>query len=438
MMKKRTTPFSSDLVHIPIGESVYLEGELFIPPEAKGIVLFAHGSGSSRFSARNRYVAEILQKSGSGTLLFDLLTKEEEQQDKETGELRFNIPFLAKRLLLATDWLLSQHPSKIGYFGASTGSAATLIAAAALGKIISAIVSRGGRPDLALEALSQVQAATLFIVGSNDDVVLQLNQKALEHLFCEKKFAIIPNATHLFEEPGTLEEVARHAAAWFQEHWINETATTLFQDRREAGILLAKELSKFSDHQNTLVLGLPRGGIPVAYQVAKHLHLPLDVFIVRKLGLPNYPELAMGAIATGGIRILNQAVLKKFSISSALLDAITAQETKELERREFLYRANHQTPEIRDKIILLVDDGIATGASMQAAVQALRLQHPKRIIVAIPIAAPSSCTELAQQADEVITLMKPPHFQAVGQFYNNFSQTTDEEVIELLKKNRTS
>ncbi len=207
-----------ELIHIPAGHQTSLEGELILPSETKSVVLFAHGSGSSRFSPRNTYVASVLQERGIGTLLFDLLTREEDR-DYET---RFDIDLLTQRLLAATTWIVQDKRTKslnVGYFGASTGAAAALQAAAELGKVISAVVSRGGRPDLAGEAaLRKVAAPTLLIVGGYDDVVIELNRGAYAELKCEKELTIIPGATHLFEEPGTLEQAARAAADWFAKH----------------------------------------------------------------------------------------------------------------------------------------------------------------------------------------------------------------------------
>jgi putative phosphoribosyl transferase len=199
--------------------NVLLQGTLHVPERSKGIVLFAHGSGSGRHSPRNRYVAQVLQSQGVGTLLFDLLTRREEADDAFTGELRFDIQFLAERLIGATEWIVQrpdlQHLG-IGYFGASTGAGAALVAAAKLPRTIRAVVSRGGRPDLAGDALRFVEAPTLLIVGGNDEPVIGMNRTALASLKCfEKKLVIVPDATHLFEEPGTLEQVARMAADWF-------------------------------------------------------------------------------------------------------------------------------------------------------------------------------------------------------------------------------
>jgi len=200
---------------------VTLDGELTIPAGATGIVLFAHGSGSSRHSPRNQFVARAIREAGIATLLFDLLTQEEEAEDDRTGRLRFDIGLLARRLVAATQWIARQQETQklgIGYFGASTGGAAALVAAAEIGPAIDAVVSRGGRPDLAHEALESVQSPTLLIVGERDETVLELNRGAFDRLSCEKKLKLIPRATHLFEEPGALEQVARLAADWFSRH----------------------------------------------------------------------------------------------------------------------------------------------------------------------------------------------------------------------------
>lgn len=204
---------------------VVLEGELSIPDHPIGIVLFAHGSGSSRFSPRNRFVAAELNKNGIATMLFDLLTQEEEEIDMQTAHLRFDIQLLANRLVDTTDWLKTTPETNtlnVGYFGASTGAAAAVVAAAER-PIVKAVVSRGGRPDLAMDRLGKVKCPTLLIVGGNDVPVIEMNRDALEQLRSEKKLVIIPGATHLFEERGKLEEVARYACGWFLDHLGDET-----------------------------------------------------------------------------------------------------------------------------------------------------------------------------------------------------------------------
>lgn len=217
-------PVEKPLILISGGDTG-LYGELEVPAGAPGVVLFAHGSGSSRHSPRNKFVARIIREAGIGTLLFDLLTCEEEQEDAVTAALRFDIELLAGRLLGATRWVEEQpdlHGLKIGYFGASTGGGAALMAAAAAGDRVSAVVSRGGRPDLAGEALPVVKAPTLLIVGGLDDVVIRLNEQAYGKLRCVKDLWIIPGATHLFEERGKLEQVAQISAQWFRDRMASE------------------------------------------------------------------------------------------------------------------------------------------------------------------------------------------------------------------------
>src|SRR6266851_5594634 len=207
----------------------------------------------------------------------------------------------------------------------------------------------------------------------------------------------------------------------------------LFHDRRDAGAQLAARLSAFADDPNTIVLGLPRGGVPVAYEVARALRAPLDVFVVRKLGVPGHEELAMGALAPDGVRILNQEVVKALHIPESIIDEVAAEELEELKRRERLYRGSRPPPDLRGRTVILVDDGLATGATMRAAIRALRQQQPPaRIVVAVPTASPDTCEALGTEADEVICAMTPRPFLSVGHWYDDFTQTTDEEVRRLL------
>src|SRR5882757_180713 len=211
----------------------------------------------------------------------------------------------------------------------------------------------------------------------------------------------------------------------------------LFRDRRDAGRLLAEKLAAYANRPDALVLALPRGGVPVAYEVARALGAPLDVFVVRKLGVPGYEELAMGAVATGGVRVLNDQLVERLGIPESLIDAVAARERQELARRERLYRGNRPPPDIRGRTVILVDDGLATGATMYATIEALRQQNPARIVVAVPTASPETCEEMKTRADDVICAVTPEPFQAVGRWYEDFSQTTDEEVEALLSRRNT-
>jgi putative phosphoribosyl transferase len=209
---------------------------------------------------------------------------------------------------------------------------------------------------------------------------------------------------------------------------------TPFFNRTEAGQLLAENLSNYANRENVLVLALPRGGVPVAAEVAKKLNAPLDVFVVRKLGLPGHPELAMGAIATGGVRVFNGEVVNALRIPDEVIDAVSTEELVELQRRENAYRAGLPSLDVEGKTIIVVDDGIATGSTMVAAVSALRQLSAARIVVAAPVIAASACREIQGQADEVVAAMIPERFYAVGQWYEDFSQTSDDEVRDLLTR----
>ncbi len=205
-----------------------------------------------------------------------------------------------------------------------------------------------------------------------------------------------------------------------------------YSDRYQAGIVLADLLKDYAKRTDVIILALPRGGVPVAYEIAKKLSLKLDVFIVRKLGVPGHEEFAMGAIASGGIVVLNEEVLSTLHLNKDAINQVIQSEQDELSRREFVYRGKQYVPEVMEKTVILVDDGIATGYTMRAAIAALRQKHPAKIIIAVPVAARSTCDELAPLVETIICPLKPANFYAVGLWYNDFSQTTDEEVIKLL------
>lgn len=207
-----------------------------------------------------------------------------------------------------------------------------------------------------------------------------------------------------------------------------------FRDRREAGRLLARKLSAYANGPDVIVLALPRGGVPVGYEVASALSVPLDIFLVRKLGIPGHEELAMGAVASGGVRVVNDELVRALRIPNYVIDAVAAWELQELARRERVYRGERPEPNVARRTVILVDDGLATGSTMLAAIQALRQQRPDRIVVAVPTAPPSACEEMRSQADDVICAITPEPFYSVGLWYVDFSQTTDEEVRELLAR----
>jgi predicted phosphoribosyltransferase len=205
-----------------------------------------------------------------------------------------------------------------------------------------------------------------------------------------------------------------------------------YRDRRHAGVELARRLGHLKGRNDLVVLALPRGGVPVAYEVARALEAPVDVFVVRKLGLPGHPEYAMGAIASGGVRVLNDEAVRLYGISNGAIDRIAHEEHLELERRERAYREGRSPIDLRGRVVVLIDDGLATGSTMRAAVQAVRAHAPATVIVAVPVGSPDTCHEFAAIADEIVCARSPDHFAAVGQWYDDFRQTTDEEVRTLL------
>jgi predicted phosphoribosyltransferase len=210
----------------------------------------------------------------------------------------------------------------------------------------------------------------------------------------------------------------------------------IFRDRTDAGKHLAATLAKYANRTDVLVLALPRGGVPVAYEVAKEIGAPLDVFLVRKLGVPGHEELAMGAIASGGVRVINEDIVSYLGIPEEVIDAVAEVEQRELERREVAYRGDRSPPDVNGRIVILIDDGLATGSTMRAAAAALRKQHPARIVVAVPVSSPETCNEFRSEVDEIVCAVTPEPFRGVGMWYRDFSQTTDEEVRELLERGK--
>ena len=208
----------------------------------------------------------------------------------------------------------------------------------------------------------------------------------------------------------------------------------IYRDRIDAGRQLAARLSDYANRDDVLVLALPRGGVPVAYEVAKALRVPLDIFLVRKLGVPGYEELSMGAISTGGVRVINDEVVNYLGIPGEVIDAVAADELRELERRERAYRGDRPEPDVQSKTVILIDDGLATGSTMRAAAAALRQKNPARVVVAVPVSASQTCDEYRMGVDEIICAKTPEPFLGVGQWYDDFSQTTDEEVRQLLAR----
>jgi len=416
-------------VEILLTEGHKIIGELFKPDFPEGLVLFVHGSGSSRKSPRNQRVAQVLQKDNYATLLMDLLT-EEEAGDREKV---FDCELLATRVMEVALWVRSQlelSSLPVALFGASTGAGAALIAAAQWPQRFSAVISRGGRPDLAKEYLSQVRQPTCFIVGGLDEVVLRLNRQAFDKLNCKKRLEIIPGATHLFEEPGKLEEVARLAC-----HWLNDNlrAPRLpFDSRVSAAEQLAKRM-RGRAYSNPIVVAIPRGGVVTGVHLARGLEADTGLIFSRKLRHPLFSELAIGAICEDQEPALTEEGLKVQRENPRSLKDEIRRQKKEIESRMRRFKDFVATGNLQNRSVILTDDGIATGSTVLAAAKYIRNQKPKELIIAVPVSSRDSLNLLAGVADEIICLATPTPFFSVGEFYRDFPQVEDEEVLGLLR-----
>jgi len=444
-----------------------LEGDLRIPLGAKAIVLFAHGSGSGRYSSRNQFVANVLNNKGIATLLVDLLKQEEKRIDEETNHLRYNIELLARRFATVTNWLAQLPETKdlrIGYFGSSTGAAAALIAAVAGLNLAKAIVTRSGRPDLAGESvLNQDKAPTLFIVGGKDTDIIALNKRALESLSSAeaKELAIIPGATHLFDEPCKMEEVAQIAADWFECYllrngkkkfhnryaritrsgflsslWNKYAFQIKFKDRFAAGEILASALGKYkNDRGGIIVIGIARGGVIVADAIAEKLNADFDIIVPRKIRSPHNSENAIGSIMQDGSVYLDTSTLQtENDISNDYIDIEKLEQKKEMERRLSMYRPYSREYKVRDRTVILVDDGIASGATIVAAARWIRKQEPKRLIISAPVAPKRVIERLKNEVDQIEVVRKPSNFKTVEQFYQEFEAVSDDQIIQIAKR----
>jgi putative phosphoribosyl transferase len=424
---------------------VSLMATLQEPPSARGVVVFAHGSGSSRFSPRNRRVAEGLHAAGLATVLLDLLTPEEEAEDRLTSQWRFNIPLLGQRLTSVVDGLRTEEigmaSMPVGLFGASTGAAAALMTASDRPDTIRALVSRGGRPDLAFQVLPRVRCPTLLIVGELDREVMALNRQAIRRLSVPHRLAIISGATHLFAEPGALETVTALAKDWFREHLMPAPMVfhpPLWRSRQEAGAALADRLrAQEWPTEQTVLLALPRGGVPVGAEVARRLGLPLATWSVRKVADPSWPELAIGAVAAGGVMVWRDGGERAAHNQERLArqQGWLQEEERELARRQALF-GDPDPHHLQGRHLVVIDDGIATGMTVRAALLSLKRLQPASLTLAVPVVDREVAEELAPLVNRLEALALVDDLRAVGLWYEDFNQLSDGEVIALLGQNR--
>lgn len=417
-------------IEVALSDGKKIHGDLTLPHLPEALVLFVHGSGSSRKSPRNQLVASVLQNHNYATLLMDLLT-EDEESDREKV---FDCELLATRVMEVSLWVKNQMELSslpMALFGASTGGGAALIAAAQWPQRFSAVISRGGRPDLARDYLSQVRQPTLLIVGAHDEVVLRLNRQAFDKLNCKRRLEVISGATHLFEEPGKLEEVARLAQTWLDENV--KSARLPFDSRKTAAEQLAKRL-RGRVFSNPIVAAIPRGGVVTGVSLAKELGAEIGLVFSRKLRHPLFSELAIGAICQDQAPVLTKEGLRTQDENPKAVKEEIRRQRKEIEERRKKYRDFVAEGRLQNRTVILTDDGIATGATVLAAAKYIRSEKPKELILTIPVAASDSLGQLAEIADEILCLATPSLFFSVGEFYREFPQVSDEECLELLRQ----
>lgn len=463
-----------------------LSGDLNIPMNGSAIIIFAHGSGSGRESKRNLKIANALNNAGLATLVVDLLTLKEMRIANETASLEFDTRLLANRLKSITKWV-NTYPAtknfKVAYLGSSTGAAAALVAATEDDNV-SAILCRGARIDLAIteNVLENISIPILLVVGSKDYPIIEMNKEAYSRLkrSKEKELIIIPDASHLFEEPNKIEEVAIVATNWFERHLrcTQHAAPTVersvpchqhlrtmkgkmritsrmisifrgdvlfrikFKDRKSAAEVVAAVVRNELKHELYMnkndnypitVVGIARGGAVIADRVAAKLSCNFDIIISRRLLAP-YSVNAFGAIVNDGTPYVDEAVVNFLNIPETYLKNEKMQQLKEVNRMVRLYRPHGKEYAIRNRTVVLIDDGASTGASLIAAARMIRKEQPKLLMIAVPVSKPNIVEKLKREADIVQVILTPSTFAYVSQFYQNYDSIPDTEILEIMHR----
>jgi predicted phosphoribosyltransferase/dienelactone hydrolase len=421
---------------------VRLAGRLLFPaaPAPAPIVIFVHGLGSSKASPRNTVIAAHVLEAGIAALLFDL-SGHGESSDDPRGQDAF-----VDDLVAAVRWAGADprfDPARVGIAGSSLGAVVAVQAAARGGIRAATMVLRA--PPLGPDDWHTLEVPSLILIGSRDPLLGEVRAGAAKRPAAT--LSIVEGASHLFEEPGALEEAMTRTVDWFRTRLLEagdppaeapmpaRTAGSygaLFRDRRDAGAQLGARLTEQYKGRDVLVLGIPRGGVPVADEIARQLNAELDVVVARKLGAPGYAELAIGAVTANGGRFLNDDVIRELAVSENYLRSVTAEQQEEAGRREKLFRQGRPPADFRGRAVIIADDGLATGATMRAAVRSVRQGNATRVVVAVPVGSEQACAALGREADEVVCLFAPEPFWAVGFYYEQFGQTEDSEVQQIL------
>ena len=397
------------------------------------VVVFAHGLNSSKESPRNVTIAGGLVEKGFCCFLLDFTGHGESEGDVSD----ISVEQFALDIGAALDYIESVEgvdPVRIGICGSSMGGTAALVRAT-LDNRIKAVALRSAPAEGYFEYAGKIQIPVLIVQGDRDPI-LKESRILYEHIPGDKKLVLIKGADHLYSREEHIKEAREAIAQWFIERLGLDTGPGTFRDRRDAGVRLANPLINYKDAKDVLVLALPRGGVVTGYEIASRLNCPFDVIIVRKLGLPWQPELAIGAVAETGRVVLNESIISAYGVSEEYIEGEIARQKIEIRRRISLYRKRGKIHDLKDKVIILADDGVATGATMKAAISTLKAEGIKRLVVAVPVAPPETAAALRQDVDEFICLETPSDFMAVGAYYLDFAQVSDEEVVEILEKSR--
>ncbi len=396
----------------------------------RSVVIFAHGLNSSKESSRNLYIAEALVERGVCCFLLDFSGHGESE-----GEISdVTVEQFVHDLDAALEYI--KHikeidPMRVGICGSSMGGTAALVRASTDG-CIKALALRSAPVEGYYQYARQVRIPVLIVQGDADPIMRE-SIILYGNLIVEKKLVLIKGADHLYSKEEHLKRAREAIVQWFVEKLCSEnTGSRIFKDRRDAGVQLALRLKDYKDREGVIVLALPRGGVVTGYEVASYLNCPLDVIIIRKLGFPGNPELAIGAVSETGTVILNESMISTGVPGEYIEEEISRQKT-EIKKRANLYRKGQGIPDLGGKIVVIVDDGIATGATMKAAISTLKKEDIEKLVVALPVAPPETAGKLRQMVDELICLETPYGFMAVGSYYQDFNQVSDEEVVEILK-----
>jgi putative phosphoribosyl transferase len=401
----------------------------------KPAVIFAHGLRSSKDSPRNIYIAGGLVKKGFCCFLLDFTGHGESEGDASDA----TVEQFALDIGVSLDYITGKegiNPGRVGICGSSIGGTAALVRAATDSRI-KALVLRSAPAEGYYKCADKVHIPTLIIQGDADPIMSE-SLILYERLAGEKKLALIKGADHLYSKEEHLREARKAIVQWFAEKLGSDDPAKIFKDRKDAGAELAYRLKDYKDRKDVTVLALPRGGVVTGYEIASYLNCPLDVIIVRKLGFPGQPELAIGAVSETGTVVLNEFIISSYGVTEDYIQDEISSQKKVIEKRVDLYRKGQKIPDLKGKIIILVDDGAATGATAKAAISTLKAEGIKKLIVALPVAPPDTADELRWMADEFICLETPYDFMAVGSYYEDFAQVTDEEVVDILERARKS